>query len=305
MTPSMDTPQCSVGMPIYNRPDMLAAALAGIRRQTYQNLEIIISDNASPDPKVATICRQAERDDPRIRYVRQKNNVGARANFDFVLKQATAPFFMWAADDDRRAPDAIARMMAAFSKMPSSTVLTVLETQYVTPDGDFPFFAEGRPFYEPVDMDRVGRIAHVLRHGYGDLIYGVFRREALFANGDPVTRWFGPTLNELPLFAAIAAQGDLRALPEIGLFKRAPAHVCRQARWEQQGGFSPQGPRLGNPKRLINYHRRVAGEIHAVLDALELTPAELKTLTQVANRSLTRHAFLTGIGWKPRRVAEA
>ena len=292
-------------MPIYNRPEMLVTALAGIRRQTYKNLEIIISDNASPDPQVAIICRQAQRDDPRIRYVRQTNNLGARANFDFVLKQATAPFFMWAADDDRRAPDAIARMMSAFSEMPSSTVLTVLETQYVTLDGDFPFFAEGRPFYETSGLDRVARIAHVLRHGYGDLIYGVFRREALFTNGEPVTQWFGPTLNELPLFAAVAAQGDLRALPDVGLFKRAPAQVCRQARWEQQGGFSPQGPRLGNPKRLIGYHRRVAGEIHAVLDALGLTPAEAKALKQVANRSLAKHAFQTGIGWKPRRSINA
>ena len=37
----------SIGMPTYNRPQELRIALQGIVDQSYQNLEIIVSDNAT------------------------------------------------------------------------------------------------------------------------------------------------------------------------------------------------------------------------------------------------------------------
>jgi Glycosyl transferase family 2 len=38
--------------------------------------------------------------DPRIRYFRQSQNIGALANFEFVLSKATGKYFSWATDDD-------------------------------------------------------------------------------------------------------------------------------------------------------------------------------------------------------------
>ena len=40
----------SIGIPIYNQPESLEKTLNSITKQTYQNLEIIISDNHSPGP---------------------------------------------------------------------------------------------------------------------------------------------------------------------------------------------------------------------------------------------------------------
>ncbi|MBU4370171.1 glycosyltransferase [Patescibacteria group bacterium] len=39
----------SVGIPTYNRPESLRRTLECITSQTYKNLEIIISDNCSPN----------------------------------------------------------------------------------------------------------------------------------------------------------------------------------------------------------------------------------------------------------------
>lgn len=92
-------PEISIGMPVYNGERYISQALDSLLAQTFFNFELIISDNASTDA-TATICKSYERLDPRVHYVKQIENLGALANFQFVLDQAKSPFFMWAAADD-------------------------------------------------------------------------------------------------------------------------------------------------------------------------------------------------------------
>lgn len=94
----------SVGIPTYNRPQGLRRTLEYLTNQSYQNLEIIVSDNASPGDETARVVQDFMVRDPRIRYVRQPENIGAIPNFQFVLKEASGEFFMWAADDDEWDP---------------------------------------------------------------------------------------------------------------------------------------------------------------------------------------------------------
>ena len=92
-------PKVSVGIPTYNRSGSLKRALNSVIKQTYQNLEIIISDNHSTDatPK---ICQAFCEADKRIKYIRQPYNRGANANFMEALRHATGQYFMWLGDDD-------------------------------------------------------------------------------------------------------------------------------------------------------------------------------------------------------------
>jgi len=90
----------SVGIPTYNRPGGLRKTLESITRQTYKNLEIIVSDNCSTDPNVTKIVSEFTRYDQRIKYFRHSKNKGALNNFQFVLREATGEYFMWATDDD-------------------------------------------------------------------------------------------------------------------------------------------------------------------------------------------------------------
>lgn len=106
MTDSNLDPLVSIGMPLYNAESTIHNTLEAILNQTYTNLEIIISDNASTD-KTAEICQRAAQQDHRIRLTRQDQNIGAAANFKFVLDNASGSFFMWAAADDVRSPDFI------------------------------------------------------------------------------------------------------------------------------------------------------------------------------------------------------
>ncbi|MEQ8479303.1 MAG: glycosyltransferase family 2 protein [Hoeflea sp.] len=93
------TPVISIGVPVYNGEQHLGDSLDALINQTFSDFEIIISDNCSTD-STESICREYERRDPRIRYIRQTENKGALANFAFVLGEAKARFFMWAAHDD-------------------------------------------------------------------------------------------------------------------------------------------------------------------------------------------------------------
>jgi len=102
----------SVGIPSYNRPDSLKRALGIITAQTYQYLEIIVSDNASPDSRVKEVVDAYSSIDSRVKYFRQQHNTGVLANAEFVLKRATGEYFVWFSDDDWRAPEFIETMVA-------------------------------------------------------------------------------------------------------------------------------------------------------------------------------------------------
>ena len=58
-------PLVSIGIPTYNRPEGLRAALLAITRQTYKNIEVIVSDNASPGGEIIRIMDDFCKNDSR------------------------------------------------------------------------------------------------------------------------------------------------------------------------------------------------------------------------------------------------
>jgi glycosyltransferase involved in cell wall biosynthesis len=92
-------PLVSVGLPVYNGERYLSRALDSILEQSLSDFELIISDNASSDTTEA-ICRDYARRDPRIRYVRQRENLGAPRNWNFVVHEARGRYFKWASASD-------------------------------------------------------------------------------------------------------------------------------------------------------------------------------------------------------------
>ncbi len=92
-------PLVTIGLPTYNRAPSLLHAISSALAQTYRNLELVISDNASTD-ETRLLCREASEQDARVRYIRQPVNIGPTANFNAVLSAARGEFFMWLADDD-------------------------------------------------------------------------------------------------------------------------------------------------------------------------------------------------------------
>src|SRR6516164_10769129 len=110
-------PKLSVGLPVYNGENYLAEAIEALLGQSYEDFELIISDNASTDG-TADICRRYEKQDSRIRYIRQPLNIGLAPNHNFVFRQARGELFKWASHDDLYARDLLKRCVDALDEFP-------------------------------------------------------------------------------------------------------------------------------------------------------------------------------------------
>jgi len=88
-----------VGLPVFNGEETINRCLDSILSQTYNNFKLIISDNSSTD-STSKICKEYEKKDKRVIYIRQKNNLGPIPNFRFVLNYLTSDYFVWLAHDD-------------------------------------------------------------------------------------------------------------------------------------------------------------------------------------------------------------
>lgn len=82
----------SIGLPVYNGEQYLAKALDSLLAQTFTDFEVIISDNASTD-RTSEICAAYLERDPRIRYYRNQQNIGAAPNFNRTFELATGMYF--------------------------------------------------------------------------------------------------------------------------------------------------------------------------------------------------------------------
>jgi glycosyltransferase involved in cell wall biosynthesis len=89
----------SIGIPVYNGAETISRAIDSILRQTYKNIEIVISDNCSTD-NTELICNQYIELNSNIRFFKQSQNNGVAHNFQFVLDKSNGELFMWAAADD-------------------------------------------------------------------------------------------------------------------------------------------------------------------------------------------------------------
>ena len=107
----------TIGIPTINRSKLALRAIRSALSQTYPDVEVIVSDDASTDD---TVLRIRETQDARVVLFEQKQRLGLVGNFDFCLRNATGEFFLLLGDDDVLLPTAIERLSAPFLRQDSS-----------------------------------------------------------------------------------------------------------------------------------------------------------------------------------------
>ncbi|MEJ2008461.1 MAG: glycosyltransferase [Acidobacteriota bacterium] len=100
------TPAVSVGIPVYNGSDYIAEAIESVLSQTFGDFELIVSDNCSTDNTGQIVCSF---DDPRIRYIRNSENLGLVGNSNKCLELARGNYISILHHDDIMMPDNIER----------------------------------------------------------------------------------------------------------------------------------------------------------------------------------------------------
>src|SRR5215211_4861921 len=175
------SPRVTIGLPVHNGEDFLEEALRSLLAQTYEDWELIVSDNASSD-RTEEICRAYAREDPRIRFFRQRINLGAAPNFNFVFERSRGEYFKWASHDDVVSPTYVERCLEVLDRSPG-VVLCFPRVTYIDGDGavlrrqaraDLTICAEN-------PADRVRRLVHHELQG-SDIfwaIFGLIRASAL------------------------------------------------------------------------------------------------------------------------------
>ncbi|MEZ5923167.1 MAG: glycosyltransferase family 2 protein [Hyphomicrobiaceae bacterium] len=228
-------PRLSIGLPVYNGESFLEETLDGMRRQTYGNFELIISDNASTD-RTEQICRQYASEDRRIRYVRQDRNLGAVANFNHVFSLGNAPFFKWIAHDDAYDPRYLDTVMAIIETDPDvvlahTAVRFIDETgkEFARDDARGGYAGPWDSAYRYPDSTTIGdspsardRFRQVLIGAlWGTHMFGVIRRDAL-ARTELLANFVS---SDRAMLAELALMGRFRAAKERYFKKRFHADV--------------------------------------------------------------------------------
>lgn len=172
----------TIAIPTYNRPYTLKAALGSASRQTYSNLKIVVSDNASPGPETRNVVEQFMRDDERIAFHVQDSNIGANGNFLWLLNQADTNFFMWLGDDDEiKGENYIGELVSGFERDSSAKLVfpdvqiindaartdfsqLILSPHFANCESDFDYllawlrFGGGFPFYGLYETDHLRQL---------------------------------------------------------------------------------------------------------------------------------------------------
>lgn len=83
----------------YNGEKFLKEQLESILNQTYNNFNLIISDDNSNDSTFQILNEYAKKDN-RIIIFKQSENIGVISNFEFLISKVTSNYFMFSDQDD-------------------------------------------------------------------------------------------------------------------------------------------------------------------------------------------------------------
>lgn len=93
----MNIPKVSVIIITYRRPHFLKVAITSVLKQTYQDFEIIVVDDASGDMTESVV---GEFNDDRIKYFCNQQNKGEGGSRNAGLEQASGKYIAFLDDDD-------------------------------------------------------------------------------------------------------------------------------------------------------------------------------------------------------------
>ena len=126
----MNEPRITVIIPTRERWETLGASIRTCVEQDYDNLEIIVSDNASQDD-TETVVRSFR--DSRLRYIKTDRRLGMTGNFEFALGHAKPGYVAFIGDDDGLMPDA-ATTVANLVKQTGAEAIASCSARYAWPN---------------------------------------------------------------------------------------------------------------------------------------------------------------------------
>lgn len=246
---SSHVPRVSIGLPVYNGENYLAVAIDSLLAQTYDDFELILSDNASTD-RTAEICQSYVAKDSRVRYYRAEVNQGSAWNYGRCFTLARGEYFKWAAHDDLCAPTFLARCVEVLDKRPDviwchSRSAHIDSGGRILPGPENEEISYVMENGQPREQSRESatpsrRFAAVLLGGVGSLdLYGLVRADVM-QTASLHLPYYGA---DKVFIAELSLLGRFFEIPEVLFYCRvhpeASGNLATAA--EQQQFINPQG----------------------------------------------------------------
>ena len=99
----------SIIMPTYNCGRFIRESINSVFSQTYRNWELLIVDDCSTDETESIVCTY---NDPRIRYIRNEQNIGAALTRNRALREAKGRYIAFLDSDDLWMPEKLEKQIA-------------------------------------------------------------------------------------------------------------------------------------------------------------------------------------------------
>lgn len=138
----------TVIMPVFNAEDTILTALTSVAEQTWQNLEVLIVDDASTD-RTTDIVSEFCAADRRFRLLRQTQNGGSYVCRNRALEEASGAYVTIHDSDDWSHPDKIRSQVEDIRERPAPYNLGM----WVRTTSSLSFFGNSRTLHDLVRPD--------------------------------------------------------------------------------------------------------------------------------------------------------
>ena len=205
-------PRVVLGLPAYDRPDVLGRTLESLASQTFRDFALVIVDDA-PTPAVRAIVESYEREFPHLIYEANTTRLGMVDNWRKVFERArqlhpAGEYFAWVSDHDLWHRRWLEVMVETLDRHPA-VVLAYPRNVRMLP-GDARLTAEG--FHTTGVTNPGQRMQLAARHLLaGDMIYGLVRADAL-ARAGVFRRVVTP---DRQVLLALSLFGQFAQVPEV------------------------------------------------------------------------------------------
>ncbi len=115
----------SIIVPVYNAEKYIRETIDCVKAQTYENWELVLVEDGSTDESLC-ILETVERQDGRIRVIRQENGGAAKAR-NHGLSKAAGRFVAYLDADDLWSPDKLEKQLAFMAKKEAAFSFTGYE----------------------------------------------------------------------------------------------------------------------------------------------------------------------------------
>ena len=224
-----NNPLVTVGIPVFNGEKFMKRRLDSILNQTYQNFQILISDNESSD-LTSKICEDYQKKENKIKYYRQQKNLGFVKNFNYLIKNTQTKYFVMAAVDDLWEPTFLEENIKILESN-EKIVGSIGEVKYfgnISNKNNSPKIVEKlKKIIRKQDVNTLEKhvrsvsgeynqkVDNYLRFNQGSFVHGLYRTKELQKNIilGPLMSW------DLAFILNILKFGDLHVIEQVLLHK--------------------------------------------------------------------------------------